>query len=111
MKRVIIFTILILSAVFLFENHIDPRAQGKTSLSHSRPRYVQGEILVKYKSHVSASTIRSFQDRLGASTIRAFREIGIQHVKLPPRMSVETALEYIEGIRMWPMQNPIIFVI
>ena len=97
MKRVIIFALLILSSVFLFENHTNPRAPGKTSLSHSRPRYVQGEILVKYKSHVSASIIRSFQDRLGASTIRAFRDIGIQHVKLPPRMSVETALEYYRG--------------
>jgi subtilisin family serine protease len=85
---------LILSAIFLFENPINPRAQGKMSLSHSRPRYVQGEILVKYKSHVSASTIRSHQDRVGASTIRAHRHIGVRHVKLHPFMSVETALEH-----------------
>ena len=97
MKRVIIFTILILSSIFLLENHTQPQTQGKPSSSYSRPRYVQGEILVKYRFHVSASTIRSFHDRLGASTIRAFRYTGIQHVKLPPAMSVETALEVYRG--------------
>ena len=97
MKRVIIFTILVLSSVFLAEDRIHPQARGKMSLSQSRPRFVPGEILVKYKPHVSAPTIRSFQDRLGASTIRAFRDIGVQHVKLPPRMSVESALEYYRG--------------
>ncbi|MGD0627393.1 MAG: hypothetical protein ABSB32_22165, partial [Thermodesulfobacteriota bacterium] len=93
MKRVIIFTVLILSSVFLLENQTQPQAQGKLSSAPSRPRYVQGEILVKYKFDVSASAIRSFHARLGTSTIRAFRDTGIQHVKLPPRMTVETALE------------------
>src|SRR3989304_7515710 len=97
MKRVIIFTFLILSSVFLLEKPIQPQTQGGPSSSHSRPRYVQGEILVKYKFHVSASTIRSFHGRLGASTIRTFRDTGIQHVKLPPRIRVETALEFYRG--------------
>jgi Na+-transporting NADH:ubiquinone oxidoreductase subunit NqrB len=37
MKRVIIFTILILSSGFLLENHTPPQAQGKPSSSPSRP--------------------------------------------------------------------------
>jgi len=97
MKRVTISTILILSSILLIENHARPQEQGKPSSSPSRPRYVQGEILVKYKSQVSASAIGSFHDRLGASTIRTLRDIGIRHVKLPPAMSVETALEFYRG--------------
>ena len=38
MRRVIIFTVLILSCVFLLENHTQPRAQGKASFSPSRLR-------------------------------------------------------------------------
>ena len=62
MKRVIIFTILILSSIFLLENHTQPQTQGKPSSSYSRPRYVQGEILdrILIKSSVGRSFIRAY---------------------------------------------------
>ena len=94
MKAVIIFTIFILSSVFLFENHTNPQTQGESSLSHARPKSVEGEILVKYKSHIAPSTIRTLEERLGASTRRSFKNIGVNQVKLPASMSMETALEF-----------------
>ena len=67
---------------------------GNNAISaQSRPEYVPGEVLIKYKSSVSASSIEGSQSRLGTSTIKEFKYIGVRHVKLPADLSVEDALE------------------
>ena len=67
---------------------------GNNAISaQSRPEYVPGEVLVKYKSSVSASSIEGSQSRLGSRTIKEFKYIGVRHVKLPADLSVEDALE------------------
>ena len=55
--------------------------------------YVPGEVLVKYKSSVSASSIDGSQTRLGIRAIKEFKYIGVRHVKLPADLDVEDALE------------------
>ena len=67
---------------------------GNNAISaQHRPDYVPGEILIKYKSSVSASSIEVSQSRLGTSTIKTFKYIGVRHVKLPVDLSVEDALK------------------
>ena len=67
---------------------------GNNAISaQSRPEYVPGEVLIKYKSSVSASSIEGSQSRLGSRTIKEFKYIGVRHVKLSADLSVQDALE------------------
>ncbi len=74
---------------------------GKVTFSQKSPNpltgdkishYVPGEILVKFKTHASASTIQAVQNRLGIEAIREFKYIRVHHLKLPKDIDVETAL-------------------
>lgn len=56
-------------------------------------QYVPGEILIKYKSFKSDSTLEAIQHQKGFRTIRKFENLGVRQVKLPPNMGVERALE------------------
>jgi len=58
-----------------------------------KPNYVPGEILVKFKTHASASTIQAVQKRLGIEAKGELKYLRVHHLKLPKDMDVETALE------------------
>src|SRR3546814_17837267 len=66
--------------------------------SSQPPVYVPGEILVKFKSVVSAFSRRVFNEQLGAREIRAFAQIGVRQVKLPSDMTVEDAVLHYQKI-------------
>ena len=83
-RKSVLFTIFLIFFLLFGNNAISAQA---------RPDYVPGEILIKYKSSVSASSIEGSQFRLGTSTIKTFKYIGVQHVKLPADLSVEDALK------------------
>jgi subtilisin family serine protease len=55
--------------------------------------YVPGELLVKYKSGVTASSIKSIHSRLGMRTIKHLKIIDAYRLKLPSDLSVEYVLE------------------
>lgn len=55
-------------------------------------RYVQGELLVKFKSGKAASSLKTHQ-AVGAKTIRSFTVVpDLEHVKLPEGLSVKDAI-------------------
>ena len=58
------------------------------------PRYVPGELLVKFKAGVSAETKERFHSAAGARKKRDISRIGVQHLTLPPHMTVEQAVEF-----------------
>lgn len=83
MKRILLFAILLFFSVY-----------GNNAISaQHRPEYVPGEVLIKYKSFVSVSSIKESQARLGITAIKEFKYINVRHAKLPADLSVENALE------------------
>ena len=83
-RKSVLFTIFLIFFLVFGNNAISAR---------NRPEYVPGEVLIKYKSSVSASSIKESQAQFGIMTIRKFKYIGVRHVKLPTDLSVEDALE------------------
>ena len=83
-RKSVLFTIFLIFFLLCGNNAI--------SAQH-RPEYVPGEVLIKYKLSVSASSIKESQARLGSRSIKEFKYIGVRHVKLPADLSVEDALE------------------
>lgn len=63
------------------------------------PAFAEGELLVKYKSGVPAGERAAHVRGLGAEKVKEFRRLHIQHVKLPPGLSVARGIEMFE-------QNP-----
>jgi hypothetical protein len=59
--------------------------------------YVPGEILVKYKSSISAASISERHAQKGIKTKRAFRQMRVHHVELPAGLGVEKALEMLRS--------------
>lgn len=93
MKRAAIFIVLSVIGVFFSAQDTIPRVRALSPAVDGRPAYAPGEILVKYKPHLSPSTIRSMERRLGVETIKKLESIQVHRVKLPPNMSVEAALD------------------
>jgi subtilisin family serine protease len=54
--------------------------------------YRKGELLVKFKASSSQQLRQSFHAQLRASEIRSLPEIAIDHIKLPPGVTVDEAL-------------------
>lgn len=69
-----------------------PRQIPKHIMDTSRPEYVPGEILVKFRQNTGDATRRTTHSNKKAKRIRKFRRSGIEHVKLPEGMSVEAAV-------------------
>ena len=91
MKRILFWVVL---SFFLFA--VSPHSessQGRNSGLTYRPKYVPGEVLVRYRQGVSASNVREFQRGKGIQTKREFGITGIHQEKLPQYMTVEEALE------------------
>jgi subtilisin family serine protease len=60
---------------------------------HKSWQYAKGEILVKYKKHVSKASQALHNRQFGIQKIKEFKSIGVHHLKIPPDMSVEDAVE------------------
>ena len=54
--------------------------------------YVEGELLVKYKSGTASAPIRERNNKIGAVVIENFSDLGWQRVKLPSDLSVNQAI-------------------
>jgi subtilisin family serine protease len=77
----------------------DIRKDGSPETSSGSKRdiaakYVQGEVLVKFKKGMAASKIHMLHNALGATKIKEISYIGVQYIKLPHSMSVEEAVKY-----------------
>jgi len=57
-----------------------------------KPRYVEGELLVKYRGSVPEAARALGLGEIGARKLREFAGIGVEHVKLPAGMAVEEGL-------------------
>ncbi len=66
---------------------------GINQKKSKKPRYKHGELLVKYRAYVGASSAKLGHKAINISTIRTFKKIGVQHVNLPEGMNVEQALD------------------
>jgi subtilisin family serine protease len=55
--------------------------------------YVQDEILVKFKTTISASSVQSLLSAINGRTIDLIPEIGVRHIKLPKSLSVQDAIK------------------
>lgn len=57
------------------------------------PTYIEGELLVKFRGDVQSMSDAASAALPGARVVHAFRRVpGLQHVRLPPGMSVDEAL-------------------
>jgi subtilisin family serine protease len=82
-----------LSRLFLFAFAATLLMAGYSPSASSRQEtgYIPGEILVKYRPHISETRIGEIESKWGFRTKRVFRRFGIRHVSLPRGMSVEEA--------------------
>jgi subtilisin family serine protease len=82
-----------LATVLFFLTAAGQQAMGQ----EQRFDYVPGEVLVRYKSHVSTSSSRALDLEQTAETRRVFGRIGVHHLKLPAGLSVEQAIEVLRA--------------
>jgi subtilisin family serine protease len=90
---------LIISIIFVFHlmptpvSSIPPRGNAPKLITHYNDNiFSQGEILVKFKEGVSSRVEAHTHLTLGTSPIKSFPTLGVQHLRLPPTVSVEEAL-------------------
>jgi len=67
-------------------------AQSATKVSPTRPAFVQGEVLVKYKMSASSVTISSLNASLGSTKIKNIGRTGVEQLKVRAGLSVENAI-------------------
>ncbi len=100
MKKI---TISIISILFLVSGpvtSIPTRGNGlRLTTPYENTNFIPGEILVKFKKRVSEKIMNRIHLQSGLSLIRSFPGLGIQHLRLPPSISME------EGLRIY-RQNP-----
>lgn len=68
------------------------------------PMYVESEILIKYKPHVSRAAQEAYSTQFGARRLGEFRSVGVHQLELPPGVSVE------EGIKMFRLNPDVEYV-
>jgi subtilisin family serine protease len=90
MKKLVILILLVICFLADHILAIEPDS-GK------RPSYAPGELLVKHKRSVRAAATQYYRTQWDINALRTFRVTGVQHVKLPRGMTVETALEIYLG--------------
>ena len=54
--------------------------------------YVEGELLVKYKSGTASAPVLETNNKIGATVVEEFSDLGWQRVKLPASLSVNQAV-------------------
>ena len=93
MKKI---TISIISIFFLVSDpvtSIPTRGNGlRLTIPHENTSFIASEILVKFKEGVTEKARSRIYSEFGLSLIRSFPALGIQHLRLPPTISMEEAL-------------------
>ena len=59
----------------------------------NQPRFVQGEVLVKFKAGVTKEGIDLLRETYGLSLMKRIRNIGVYRFKIPPGSSVAEVVE------------------
>lgn len=59
---------------------------------HPAPLYVEGQVIVKYRSNASPDTIRSLKTRMAIRTLRTLGRPGSELLQLPSTMDVASAM-------------------
>jgi subtilisin family serine protease len=96
LKRVVSYLIFIIAFVSLLGvgGHTQQPATRSSGLLGAE--YVDGELLVKYKSDAAKS--RASIEQIGSKVIREFPSIGWEHVRLPAGMNVAEALDQYKSL-------------
>jgi subtilisin family serine protease len=92
MKRPSLLMPLIISTILILV-FLAGKVSCDTGKARKRPSYVPGEVLVKYKAHVSPLRITARHAARGTKTIRQFHSVSAHHLKLPTGITVQEALE------------------
>lgn len=58
-----------------------------------QPEFVEGELIIKWKSEITAEAIPDILSATGAQVVKEFPGVGVQVVKLPETLSVEKAVK------------------
>lgn len=74
---------IVRALVFLFLAAVSVLAESKS--------YVEGELLVKFKSGTTSALASRVNEQIGARVLEDFADLGWQRVKLPENLSVEQA--------------------
>lgn len=61
------------------------------------PNYISGELLVKYRAATAETARSQYRKKYKIKTFLTFRSIGVDHVRLPPGMSVAEAMKLYAG--------------
>ena len=70
-----------------------PESPGRGRPAHG-PKYKPEELLVRFRPGVASARVEAAHAGVGAQVLRAYRTIkGLQHVRIPPGMAVEDAIE------------------
>lgn len=83
--------ITVFAAVFFSPINASPN-DGFPPPASPRSHYVPGELLVKYKPRIAASAITSSLLQSSVEIKRSYAGIGVHHLKLPAKMSVDEAV-------------------
>jgi subtilisin family serine protease len=80
---------LIAASILFLQGMVLAQDSGLQSLKETR--YVPDELLVKCRLGVPRATISSLHRQIGATVIKEFPSIGVQHIRLPEGLKVDTA--------------------
>jgi subtilisin family serine protease len=72
----------------------DPGRPLRRYEAHPGPKYVPGQVVVRFKSGVSKTSIKGAHDAMRAQVLRSSRGVdGLEFVQLPPDLHVEEAIK------------------
>ncbi len=71
-----------------------PESSSGLNKEVRKPKYLPGEVLVKFKLGTDKTKIQSLHNMLGATKIKEIRQVKVQHIKLPSNISVEEAVTH-----------------
>ncbi len=95
-KLLVLFSSFFLFFLFQGDSWADAPSMDPRSTLRSSGNFVPGEILVKFRPQARLSALSEYQTR-GLVSIQSFSTIGVEHLKLPEGMDVETALKKMQA--------------
>ncbi len=86
-------------------------AFGFATLANAAPKYVPGEILVKYKTGLKTTQKSVLRDEIGGQVLHEMNFIGVEHLQVRgmaveeavARLSLDPRVEYVEPNYLWSL--------